>query len=80
MFFISKNYEKIKNPNMLYLMWDSIFKILQLVSSFIGWEWIVSIVKNYDKHLMFPMLLNTTMYYNLWQIWKCGRAYKWWIL
>jgi hypothetical protein len=38
-------------------MLDSIFKILQLISSFIGRKRVVSIMKDYDKHFLFPMFL-----------------------
>jgi hypothetical protein len=43
-----KNYEERKVHNMRYLMLDPWFKSLHLVSSFVGHEQGISIVKEYD--------------------------------
>jgi len=52
-----KNYEERKVHNMDYLMLDPWFKSLRLVSSFVGREQVISIVKEYDQKSLQPMLL-----------------------
>jgi hypothetical protein len=52
-----KNYEGSKVHNMCYLMLDPWFKSLHLVSSFVGREQGISIVKEYDQKSLQPMLL-----------------------
>jgi len=42
---------------MLFVMLDPRLKNLRLVSSLIGWEQKISIVQEYDKRFLFPMLL-----------------------
>lgn len=46
-----------KTHDMLFLMSDWRFKKLRFVSSFINWKEVVSIVEDYDKQCLFPMLL-----------------------
>jgi hypothetical protein len=52
---------------MLSLMLNPRFKSLRLVSSFIGWKQVVSIVEEYDQWSFFPMLLNATTSFTLWK-------------
>ncbi len=52
-----KNYEERRVHNMLYLMLDSRFKSFCLVSSFVGHEQGISIVKEYDRKSLQSMLL-----------------------
>jgi hypothetical protein len=52
-----KKYEERKTHNMLSLMLDSQFKNLHLVSSFVGCEQGISIVQEYDRKSLQPMLL-----------------------
>ncbi len=61
-FFLKKN-EKRKAHNMLSLMLDPRFKIIHLVSSFIGLEQGKAIVEEYDKKFLFFMLMKC--YYHL---------------
>ncbi len=58
-FFLSflRKYEESKVHNMLSLMLDLRFKSFRLVSSFIGREESVSIVDEYDRRTLYPMLL-----------------------
>ncbi len=60
-YFLSK-YEKRKYHNMICLMLDPIFKSLHLI--FFHWPWRrCDIVKEYNKQLLYPMLLKC--YHNL---------------
>jgi hypothetical protein len=52
-----KNYEERKAHNMFSLMLDPQFKSLPMVSSFVGHEQDISIVKKYDRKSLQPMLL-----------------------
>jgi len=52
-----KKYENKKTHNMLILMLNPRFESFKLVASFISWEQIVSMVKDYDKQSLFPILL-----------------------
>ncbi len=57
--FLTK-YDEMKAHNMLSLMLDSKYKILRLISSFIGCEQgVLPIVEKYDRRSMFPMLLKS---------------------
>jgi len=42
---------------MLSLMLDPRFKNIHLIFSFVGWEEGVSIADEYDKRILYPMLL-----------------------
>jgi hypothetical protein len=48
-------------------MLDFRFKSLKLVSFVIGEKHGVSIVEEYDKRSLFPMLLNATISFTLWK-------------
>jgi hypothetical protein len=52
-----KKYEEKKSHNMFSLMLDPQFENLHLVSSFVGCEQDISIVKKYDRKSLQPMLL-----------------------
>jgi hypothetical protein len=52
-----KNYEERRAHNMFSLMFDPQFKCLCLVSSFVGHEQGISIVKIYDRKSLQPMFL-----------------------
>ncbi len=52
-----KKIQERKVHNMLSLMLDPIFKIICLVSSFVGWEEGVSIVDEYCRRTLYHMLL-----------------------
>jgi hypothetical protein len=58
-YFISflKKYEEKKAHNMFLLMLDPRFKNLHLLSSFVGREQNIYIVKEYDQKSLQPMLL-----------------------
>jgi hypothetical protein len=60
-------YEKNKTHNMLSFILDFRFKSLKLVSFVIGEKHGVSIVEEYDKRSLFPMLLNATISFTLWK-------------
>jgi len=54
-----KKFEERKIHNMFSLMLDSRFKILRLIFSFVGREEGVSIVDEYCKRTLYPMLLKS---------------------
>jgi len=54
--FLTK-YKNKKTPNVISLMLDLSFKSLQIIFSFVGWEEIVSLVEEYDKKFLSPMLV-----------------------
>jgi hypothetical protein len=56
-FLFLKKYEEKKAHYMLFLMLNPKFKNLDLVSSFIGLEQSKSIVEEYDRKTLYPMLL-----------------------
>jgi hypothetical protein len=58
-FFLSllKKYENKKAHNMISLMLNITFKSLRIVSSFVGREQGVALVKKYDKKTLYPMLV-----------------------
>jgi hypothetical protein len=61
--FLQKKFEGRKAYNMFYLMLDPRFKAFCLVSSFIGLEQGKAIVEEYDKKILFSMLMKC--YYHL---------------
>lgn len=63
--FLTK-YDKKRTHNMLTLMLDSKFKILILISYFIGHEHEMAIVEKYDKKFLFLMFLKS--YHHLHQL------------
>jgi hypothetical protein len=54
--FLTK-YRKKKTLNMISLMLDLRFKSLQIILSFVGWEQVVSFVKEYNRKSLYPMLV-----------------------
>ncbi len=60
--FLFKVYEEKQIYNMFFLILDSRFKILCLVSSLIKYEQRKVIVQNYDTKSLYPMLLNCHKY------------------
>jgi hypothetical protein len=52
-----KKYENKKVHNMISLMLDPRFKSLPIVSSFVGKEQGVALVKEYDRKTLYPMLV-----------------------
>jgi hypothetical protein len=58
-FFSLTKYDEMKAHNMLFLLLDSKYKSLKLISSFIGCEQGEIIVEKYDRRSMFPMLLKS---------------------
>ncbi len=60
--FLVKGYEEKQIYNMFFLILDSRFKILCLVSSLIKYEQRKVIVQNYDTKSLYPMLLNCDKY------------------
>jgi hypothetical protein len=52
-----KKYENKEAHNMISLMLDPRFKSLHIVSSFVGREQGVTLVKEYHKKTLYPMLV-----------------------
>jgi len=52
-----RTYEKKKTHNMLSLMFDHRFKTFRLVSSYVGEKQRMSIVEQYDRRALYPMLV-----------------------
>jgi hypothetical protein len=52
-----KKYENRKTHNMIFLMLYPRFKSLHIVSSFVGKEKGVALVEEYDKKILYPMLV-----------------------
>jgi hypothetical protein len=74
-FFLSflKRFEERKTYNMFLLMLDTQFKSLQLVSSFVNHEQGISIIKEYDRKPLHPMLLKC--YHHLHLVPNCEIEY-----
>jgi hypothetical protein len=56
-FFKKENVKQEKFTNMLFLMLDPRFKSFHLIFSFVGLEECVSILDEYDRKTLYPMLL-----------------------
>jgi hypothetical protein len=52
-----KKYENKKAQNMISLMLDPRFKSFHIISSFVGKEQGVALVKEYDRKSLYPMLV-----------------------
>ncbi len=53
-------YDRKRGHNMLVLMFDPRFKIMKLITIFLGCENGVVIVAKYDQQLLLPLLIETT--------------------
>jgi hypothetical protein len=58
-FFLSflTKYKNKKTLYMISLMLDLRFKSLQIIFSFVGWEQIISLVEEYDRKILYLMLV-----------------------